>query len=139
MARRAAVVEETDGRARGKSGANLSTRNDGVGGRTGDAEQIRIREVSRTLDKLDLSREEEEAVERLSHHLVERLLRGPVLRALAHAGAWDGAGSARGAVEHQETGTPPNGARGPEASPRTAEATRERQDLRMAGKGARRW
>lgn len=42
------------------------------------AERIRHREVSRTLKMLDLSPEEEEAIERLSYSLVAGLLLGPI-------------------------------------------------------------
>jgi glutamyl-tRNA reductase len=48
------------------------------------AEQIRRREVSRVLRKVDLS-PEEEAVERMSRSLVGRLLHGPISRVMAHA------------------------------------------------------
>ena len=47
------------------------------------AEQIRRREVSRILEKMDLSPEEEESVERLSHSLVAKLLLGPISEAIA--------------------------------------------------------
>ena len=46
------------------------------------AEQIRHREVSRVLVKLNLSPEEEESVERLSYSLVARLLLGPISEAI---------------------------------------------------------
>jgi len=49
------------------------------------AEQIRRREVSRVLRKVDLSPEEEEAVERMSRSLVGRLLHGPISRVMACA------------------------------------------------------
>jgi glutamyl-tRNA reductase len=49
------------------------------------AEQIRRREVSRALGKVDLSPEEEEAVERMSRSLVGRLLHGPISRVMARA------------------------------------------------------
>ena len=47
------------------------------------AEQIRHREVSRVLEKMDLSPEEEEAVERLSYSLVAKLLLDPISDAMA--------------------------------------------------------
>jgi hypothetical protein len=47
------------------------------------AEQIRRHEVSRILEKMDLSPEEEEAVERLSYSLVVKLLLGPISEAMA--------------------------------------------------------
>jgi len=52
------------------------------------AEQIRRHELSRALKKLDLSPQEEESVERLSHSLVNKLLHGPIaeLKVLAEAG-----------------------------------------------------
>ena len=43
-----------------------------------EAERVRRHELSRTLNKLDLSPEETEAVERLSHSLVNKLLHGPI-------------------------------------------------------------
>jgi glutamyl-tRNA reductase len=50
------------------------------------AEQIRRREVSRALRKVDLSPEvEAEAVERMSRSLVGRLLHGPISRVMARA------------------------------------------------------
>jgi glutamyl-tRNA reductase len=52
------------------------------------AEQIRRHELSRALKKMDLSPEEEAAVERMSHSLMNKLLHGPIseLKALAEAG-----------------------------------------------------
>ncbi len=52
------------------------------------AEQIRRHELSRALQKMDLSPEEAEAVERMSHSLMNKLLHGPIseLKALAEAG-----------------------------------------------------
>jgi glutamyl-tRNA reductase len=52
------------------------------------AEQIRRHELSRALKKMDLSPEEETAVERMSHSLMNKLLHGPIseLKALAEAG-----------------------------------------------------
>jgi glutamyl-tRNA reductase len=52
------------------------------------AEQIRRHELSRALGKMDLSPEEEAAVERMSHSLMNKLLHGPIseLKALAEAG-----------------------------------------------------
>jgi glutamyl-tRNA reductase len=52
------------------------------------AEQIRRHELSRALQRMDLSREEAEAVERMSRSLVNKLLHGPIseLKALAEAG-----------------------------------------------------
>ena len=47
------------------------------------AEQIRRREVSRILERMNLSPEEEEAVERLSYSLVVKLLLGPISEAIA--------------------------------------------------------
>ena len=49
------------------------------------AEQIRRHEVSRALKKVDLSPEEEEVIERLSHLLVARLLLDPISEAMSHA------------------------------------------------------
>ena len=53
------------------------------------AERIRHHEVSRTLGKMDLSPEEQKAVERLSHSLVKKLLHGPIseIKARAEAGS----------------------------------------------------
>jgi glutamyl-tRNA reductase len=53
--------------------------------RQDSAEQIRRKEVSRALKKVDLSPEEEEAVERMSRSLVGRLLHGPISRVMARA------------------------------------------------------
>jgi glutamyl-tRNA reductase len=52
------------------------------------AEQIRRHELSRALKKMDLAPEEEAAVERMSHSLMNKLLHGPIseLKALAEAG-----------------------------------------------------
>ena len=52
------------------------------------AEQIRRHELSRALGKMNLSPEEEEAVERLSRSLVNKLLHGPIseIKARAEAG-----------------------------------------------------
>jgi glutamyl-tRNA reductase len=52
------------------------------------AEQIRRHELSRALQRMDLSPEEAEAVERMSRSLVNKLLHGPIseLKALAEAG-----------------------------------------------------
>ncbi len=52
------------------------------------AEQIRRHELSRALKRMDLSPEEAEAVERMSHSLMNKLLHGPIseLKALAEAG-----------------------------------------------------
>jgi hypothetical protein len=47
------------------------------------AEQIRRHEVSRVLEKMNLSPEEEEAVERLSYSLVAKILLGPISEAIA--------------------------------------------------------
>ena len=49
------------------------------------AEQVRRREVSRILRKMDLSPEEEEAIERLSYALVAKLLLGPISEVMARA------------------------------------------------------
>ena len=43
-----------------------------------DTERIRARETERVLRKLDLSREQAEAVEHLSQSLVNRLIHGPI-------------------------------------------------------------
>ena len=53
------------------------------------AEKIRRHELARALKGLDLSPEEAEAVERMSHTLVNKLLHGPIqeIKALAEAGA----------------------------------------------------
>ena len=53
------------------------------------ADKIRRHELSRAMRKLDLDPEEAEAVERMSHSLVNKLLHGPIseLKALAEAGA----------------------------------------------------
>ena len=47
------------------------------------AERARARETERVLRKLDLSREQAEAVERLSRSLVENLLHGPIAEVTA--------------------------------------------------------
>jgi Glutamyl-tRNAGlu reductase, dimerisation domain len=49
------------------------------------AEQIRRHEVSRALKQIDLSTEEEEVIELLSHSLVGKLLHGPISRVMARA------------------------------------------------------
>lgn len=49
------------------------------------AEQIRRREVSRILKKMDLSPEEEQAIERMSYFLVANLLLGPISKVVARA------------------------------------------------------
>jgi hypothetical protein len=64
-------------------------------------ERIRCREVSRALEKMDLSPEKEEVIERLSRSLVGKLLHGPIYEVVARAGA-----------EISSVGR-----RGPEASP----------------------
>ncbi len=53
------------------------------------ADKVRRHELSRALSKLDLTPEETEAVERMSHSLVNKLLHGPIseLKALAESGA----------------------------------------------------
>ncbi len=53
------------------------------------AEKVRRHELARALKGLDLSPEEAEAVERMSHTLVNKLLHGPIqeIKALAEAGA----------------------------------------------------
>jgi hypothetical protein len=50
-------------------------------------ERIRRHEVSRALRMVDLSPEEEEAVELMSRSLVGRLLHGPISRVMARAEA----------------------------------------------------
>jgi glutamyl-tRNA reductase len=50
-------------------------------------EQIRRREVSRALKRINLSPEEEEAIERLSRSLVDKLLFGPSSSVMARAEA----------------------------------------------------
>lgn len=49
------------------------------------AEQIRRREVTRILRKMNPSPEAEEVIERLSHLLVAKLLLGPISEAMTHA------------------------------------------------------
>jgi glutamyl-tRNA reductase len=49
------------------------------------AEVIRRHEVSHALKKMDLSREEEQTVERMSRSLVDGLLRGPISDAVRRA------------------------------------------------------
>ncbi|MGB3635201.1 MAG: glutamyl-tRNA reductase [Rubrobacteraceae bacterium] len=53
------------------------------------ADKVRRHELSRALRRLDLTPEEVEAVERMSHSLVNKLLHGPIseLKALAESGA----------------------------------------------------
>lgn len=53
------------------------------------ADKIRHHELSRALRRLDLTPEEAETVERMSHSLVNKLLHGPIseLKALAESGA----------------------------------------------------
>ena len=53
------------------------------------AEQLRRREVSRILEKMDLSPEEEEAVERLSYSLVAKVLLGPISEAMARRDSYE--------------------------------------------------
>ena len=47
------------------------------------AERVRARETERVLRKLDLSREQAEAVECLSRSLVDELVRGPIAKVTA--------------------------------------------------------
>jgi len=47
------------------------------------AEGVRARETERVLRKLDLSREQAEAVERVSRSLVEKLVHGPIAKVTA--------------------------------------------------------
>ena len=49
------------------------------------AEQIRRREVSGALKKMNLSPEEEQAIERLSYSLVAKLFLGPISEVMARA------------------------------------------------------
>jgi hypothetical protein len=65
-------------------------------------EQIRLREVSRVLEKMDLSPEEEEAIERLSHLLVAKLLLGPISEVMMRA---EIRGSHRGQGADREVST----------------------------------
>jgi glutamyl-tRNA reductase len=53
------------------------------------AERVRRHELARALDRLNLTPEEAEAVERMSHALVNKLLHGPIqeLKALAESGS----------------------------------------------------
>jgi glutamyl-tRNA reductase len=46
-------------------------------------ERVRARETERVLRKLDLSREQAEAVERVSRSLVEKLVHGPIAKVTA--------------------------------------------------------
>jgi glutamyl-tRNA reductase len=50
-----------------------------------EAERVRRHELARALNRLDLSPEEAEAVERMSHTLVNKLLHGPIQELKAHA------------------------------------------------------
>ena len=54
-----------------------------------EAERVRCHELARALNRLDLSPEEAEAVERMSYTLVNKLLHGPIqeLKALAESGS----------------------------------------------------
>ncbi len=54
-----------------------------------EAERVRRHELARALNRLDLSPEEAEAVERMSYTLVNKLLHGPIqeLKALAESGS----------------------------------------------------
>ena len=54
-----------------------------------EAERIRRHELARALGRMDLPPEEEAAVERMSHALVNKLLHGPIqeIKALAEAGS----------------------------------------------------
>jgi glutamyl-tRNA reductase len=54
-----------------------------------EAERVRRHELARALNRLDLSPEEADAVERMSHTLVNKLLHGPIqeLKALAESGS----------------------------------------------------
>ena len=51
-------------------------------------EQIRRREVTRILKKMNPSPEEEEAIELFSRLLVARLVLGPISEAMTHAETW---------------------------------------------------
>jgi glutamyl-tRNA reductase len=66
------------------------------------AERIRRHEVSRALKRMDLSSEEEEAVERLSRSLVDGLLRGPISDAFGRAGDQQAHGSAVASAEKEK-------------------------------------
>ena len=46
-------------------------------------ERVRARETARVLRKLDLSREQAEAVERVSRSLVDELVHGPIAKVTA--------------------------------------------------------
>ena len=61
------------------------------------AEQIRRHEVSRTLKRIDLSPDEEEVIERLSHSLVGKLLHGPISKVMARVEGEISFGGRRGA------------------------------------------
>jgi glutamyl-tRNA reductase len=58
------------------------------------AEQIRRHEVSRALKRTRLTGEEAEAMERMSHSLVNKLLHGPISEIKALGGAGHPLGSA---------------------------------------------
>ena len=51
-------------------------------------EQIRRREVTRILKKMNPSPDEEETIELFSHLLVARLLLGPISEAMTRAETW---------------------------------------------------
>ncbi len=61
------------------------------------AEEIRRREVSRALGKVNFSPEEEEVIELLSRSLVGKLLRGPISTVIARAEVEISSGDRRGA------------------------------------------
>jgi hypothetical protein len=55
----------------------------GISNSCASADRVRARETERVLRKLDLSREQAEAVECLSRSLVEKLVHGPIAKVTA--------------------------------------------------------
>ncbi len=68
------------------------------------AEQIRRHEVSRALKKMELSPEEEEAVEQLSYSLVAKLLLGPISEVVVACAGMRASHGGRGIDRTRSTG-----------------------------------
>jgi glutamyl-tRNA reductase len=81
---------------------------------TGDplhsVEGIRAHEVRRLLSKLSLSPEQSEAIENLSHSLVEELVHGPIAETMAALVQEPSESAAIGETSHDRSGTKSPGA-----------------------------
>jgi glutamyl-tRNA reductase len=72
-------------------------------------EAIRAREVRRLLNKLSLSPEQREAIENLSHSLVEELAHGPIAETMAALVQEPRESAAIGETSHGRRGTSSRG------------------------------